>query len=54
MAGFLIVHPKGSGKITLAGERDMFGTNRQYAQALVEHPDDCTVWSPVGEERVLW
>jgi selenocysteine-specific elongation factor len=41
------------GKITLAHVRDMFGTTRKYAQALLEHLDAKHITRRVGDERVL-
>jgi selenocysteine-specific elongation factor len=42
------------GKISLAGVRDMFGTSRKYAQALLEHLDGERVTRRVGDDRVLY
>jgi selenocysteine-specific elongation factor len=41
------------GTITLAEVRDMFGTSRRYAQALLEQLDAERVTKRVGDERVL-
>ncbi|MBI3954086.1 MAG: SelB C-terminal domain-containing protein, partial [Chloroflexi bacterium] len=41
------------GTITLAQVRDLFGTSRKYAQALLEHLDQQRVTRRVGDERVL-
>ncbi len=41
------------GKITVAQVRDMFGTSRKYALALMEHLDEKKVTKRVGDERVL-
>ena len=41
------------GTITLAEVRDMFGTSRRYAQALLEHLDAERVTKRVGDARVL-
>ncbi len=41
------------GSITLAQARDMFGTSRKYAQALLEHLDETGVTKRVGDERIL-
>jgi selenocysteine-specific elongation factor len=41
------------GSITLAQARDMFGTSRKYAQALLEHLDETGVTKRVGDERVM-
>ncbi|MBI2912918.1 MAG: selenocysteine-specific translation elongation factor [Chloroflexi bacterium] len=46
-------HLRQQGTITLAQVRDMFGTSRKYAQALLEHLDDRRVTRRVGDERVL-
>lgn len=42
------------GPVTLAEVRDMFGTSRRYAQALLEHLDAQKVTRRVGDERVLY
>jgi selenocysteine-specific elongation factor len=41
------------GSITLGQVRDMFGTSRKYAQALIEHMDAERITRRVGDERVL-
>ena len=41
------------GSITLAQTRDLFGTSRKYAQALLEHLDEIGVTKRVGDGRVL-
>jgi selenocysteine-specific elongation factor len=41
------------GGITLAQARDMLGTSRKYAQAILEHLDETGVTRRVGDERVL-
>ncbi|HEX2171722.1 MAG TPA: SelB C-terminal domain-containing protein [Dehalococcoidia bacterium] len=41
------------GKITVAEVRDMFGTSRKYALALMEHLDETKVTLRMGDERVL-
>jgi selenocysteine-specific elongation factor len=41
------------GSITLARTRDLFGTSRKYAQALLEHLDEIGVTKRVGDTRVL-
>jgi len=46
-------HIEREGRITLAQVRDMFGTSRKYAQALLEHLDEAGVTKRVGDERVL-
>jgi selenocysteine-specific elongation factor len=42
------------GHITLAQVRDMFGTSRKYAQALLERLDEKRVTKRVGDERILF
>ncbi len=49
----IIEHMKSEGKITVAQVRDMFGTSRKYALALMEHLDEQKVTRRVGDERVL-
>jgi selenocysteine-specific elongation factor len=44
---------EGAGSITLPEARDMFGSSRKYAQALLEHLDDKGVTKRVGDKRVL-
>jgi selenocysteine-specific elongation factor len=46
-------HLRAEGSITLARVRDMFGTTRKYAQALLEHLDHTNVTRRVGDARVL-
>jgi selenocysteine-specific elongation factor len=45
---------KDRGKITLGEVRDMFGTSRKYAQALLEYLDGERVTRRVGDDRVLY
>ncbi len=45
---------KASGKVGLAEVRDMFGTSRKYAQALLEYLDRAKVTRRVGDDRVLY
>ena len=42
-----------TGSVTLAQVRDMFGTSRKYAQALLEHMDAERITRRVGDARVL-
>ena len=49
----VVSHIKAKGKITLAETRDMLGTSRKYAQALLEHLDQEKITRRVGDERVL-
>jgi len=39
--------------VTLAQVRDLLGTSRKYAQALLEHMDEERITRRVGDERVL-
>ena len=42
------------GRITVAGVRDLFGTSRKYALALLGHLDERKVTRRVGDDRVLY
>jgi len=53
MRGALIERLKANGSLTLAEVRDMFGTSRRYAQALLEHLDAEKVTRRQGDRRVL-
>jgi selenocysteine-specific elongation factor len=46
-------HIRDKGSVTLAEVRDMLGTSRKYAQALLEHMDAERVTRRVGDARVL-
>ncbi|MCI0888410.1 MAG: SelB C-terminal domain-containing protein, partial [Chloroflexi bacterium] len=46
-------HLRQHGKVTVAEVRDMFGTSRKYALAVLEHLDEEHVTRRVGDERVL-
>ncbi|HEY97734.1 MAG TPA: selenocysteine-specific translation elongation factor [Dehalococcoidia bacterium] len=45
---------KTAGKVGLAEVRDMFGTSRKYAQALLEYLDGQKITRRVGDDRVLY
>jgi selenocysteine-specific elongation factor len=45
---------KDAGKVGLAEVRDMFGTSRKYAQALLEYLDGQKITRRVGDDRVLY
>lgn len=47
-------HLKQQGKVTVGEVRDMFGTSRKYALALMEYLDQQHVTRRVGDERVPW
>jgi selenocysteine-specific elongation factor len=53
MTDRLRTHIEQTGSITLAQTRDLFGTSRKYAQALLEHLDEIGVTKRVGDQRVL-
>lgn len=53
MAAAITARLREKGTITLAEVRDMFGTSRRYAQALLEHMDAERVTKRVGDARVL-
>ncbi len=46
-------HAAVSGTISLAEVRDLFGTSRKYAQALLEHLDNLRLTRRVGDVRVF-
>jgi selenocysteine-specific elongation factor len=48
-----VVDAARSEPVTLAQVRDMFGTSRRYAQALLEHLDQQRITRRVGDARVL-
>lgn len=49
----IIEHTRSQGTITVAEVRDLFGTSRKYAKALMEHLDAQRITRRVGDERVL-
>ncbi len=49
----IVSHLREQRTITLAQVRDMFGTSRKYAQALLEYMDQRGITRRVGDERVL-
>jgi selenocysteine-specific elongation factor len=53
MVDKVITYAKAKGKVTLAEVRDMLGTSRKYAQALLEYMDEKKLTRRVGDERVL-
>jgi selenocysteine-specific elongation factor len=53
MVSRIRTHLEENGDITLGQTRDLFGTSRKYAQALLEHLDAKGVTRRVGDERVL-
>jgi selenocysteine-specific elongation factor len=53
MVSKILTHAKKQGSITLAGVRDMFGTSRKYAKALLEYMDEKKLTRRVGDERVV-
>jgi selenocysteine-specific elongation factor len=53
MVDKVIAYARERGKVTLAEVRDMLGTSRKYAQALLEYMDEKKLTRRVGDERVL-
>lgn len=53
MVSRITAHIRLRGSISLAEVRDLFGTSRKYAQALLEHMDDTRITRRVGDTRVL-
>jgi len=49
----IVAHLREHGTITLAEVRDMFGTSRKFAQALLEHLDGEHITRRTGDTRVL-
>jgi selenocysteine-specific elongation factor len=49
----ILDHLKDHESVTLAEVRDMLGTSRRYAQAILEHLDELRVTRRVGDARVL-
>jgi len=49
----IAAHIEEQGKVTLAEVRDLFGTSRKYAQAILEYLDEKKITRRVGDERVL-
>jgi selenocysteine-specific elongation factor len=54
MVGKITAQIKDKGKLSLGEVRDMFGTSRKYAQALLEYLDREKVTRRVGDDRVLY
>ena len=46
-------HISESGEITVASVRDLFGTSRKYAVALMDYMDQQRITRRVGDARVL-
>jgi len=53
MVNKVVDYTRARGKVTLAEVRDMFGTSRKYAQALLEYMDEKKITRRVGDERIL-
>ena len=53
MVGRVVAHLRERQTVTLAQVRDLLGTSRKYAQALLEHMDEERITRRVGDERVL-
>lgn len=46
-------HITNNGKITLAEFRDMIGTSRKYAMAILDHTDRERITAKEGDYRIL-
>jgi selenocysteine-specific elongation factor len=53
MVSKVMAYARSKGKITLAEVRDLLGTSRKYATALLEYMDEKKLTRRVGDERVL-
>ena len=53
LLGLVIAHLRSTGTVTVAQTRDLLGTSRKYALAVLEHLDDGKVTRRQGDERVL-
>jgi len=53
LVGFLAARMEAAGQLTLAEARDLLGTSRKYAQALLEHMDSEGLTLRVGDARRL-
>jgi len=53
MRGNVVARLRETGSITVGQVRDMFGTSRKYALALLEHLDERRITRRTGDERVL-
>jgi len=53
MAAKVIAYAREHGSVTLAAVRDIFGTSRKYAKALLEYMDEKKLTRRVGDERVV-
>jgi len=53
MVNKVVTYARANGKVTLAEVRDMLGTSRKYAQALLEYMDEKKITRRVGDERIL-
>lgn len=53
LVGKIREHIEANGSVSLAEVRDLFGTSRKYAQALLEHLDATHVTRRTGDVRVL-
>ena len=49
----IIAFGEEQGKITVAGVRDLLGTSRKYAIALLEYLDEKKITRRIGDERVI-
>ena len=49
----VVDHLRANGTVTVAEVRDLQGTSRKYALAVLEHLDDLKITRRQGDERVL-
>ncbi len=54
MVAAITARIKETGKVGLGEVRDMFGTSRKYAQALLDHLDGKKITRRVGDDRMLY
>jgi selenocysteine-specific elongation factor len=53
LSGLVIARLRATGTVTVAETRDLLGTSRKYALAVLEHLDDAKITRRQGDERVL-
>jgi selenocysteine-specific elongation factor len=53
MTRAVVERAKADGKITVGQVRDMFGTSRKYALAMMEYLDQQRITRRIGDEHIL-
>jgi selenocysteine-specific elongation factor len=53
MVDGIVSHIKAHSKVTISQVRDMFGTSRKYAQALLEYMDEQKITRRVEDDHIL-